>query len=78
MFRKSYKGKPARPLTEDDVSGWMAAADERPAPLAPKIADVIRKRNRFRWRRFIKDYRWVQKEMEKMGLSPEDARWLLP
>jgi hypothetical protein len=33
--------------------------------------------NRRRWTRLERDYRWLRKEMEKMGLNPEDARFLL-
>ena len=30
-----------------------------------------------RWRRLQKEYGWVRDEMKKMGLNPEDARFLL-
>jgi hypothetical protein len=42
-----------------------------------KLAEHIEKQNRRRWRRLQNDYKWLQSEMLKLGLNPEDARFLL-
>ena len=59
---------------DDDVYG--AAYDRPPSNLA-----TLRKRiyslSPVRWKRMQRDFRWMQKQMKKMGLNPEDARWLL-
>lgn len=31
-----------------------------------------------RWARFIRDFRFFQKHMKKLGRNPEDVRFLLP
>ncbi len=42
-----------------------------------KIRDFFQARNRWRWNRLQRDYAWLRKEMKKVGLNPEDARYLL-
>lgn len=71
-----------RDLTEQDVLGWADALDRREkAPIKPRtIQDVralIRNRNPVRWNQMQRDFRWVQKQMKKAGLNPEDARYIL-
>ncbi len=34
-------------------------------------------KNRRRWRRLQRDFSWLRKEMEKAGLNPEDARFVI-
>lgn len=76
--------KPNQPrdLTEADRIGWDVAMDQRAASkMRPQtredIIRLIRNRNPLRWHGFVKDYKWVQKEMKKLGLNPDDARYLL-
>lgn len=74
--------KKPRNLTEDDRLGWDDAMDQRQkSPLQPRtVQDVqrlIRNRNPLRWHGIQKDFKWVQKEMKKLGLNPEDARYIL-
>lgn len=69
-----------RPLTEDDLQSWQDAVTKRPTGKAKTEEDVkalIRNRNPVRWWQLQRDFKWVQKEMKKMGLNPEDARFLL-
>jgi hypothetical protein len=74
------KGQP-RNLTEADRIGWADAQDSRESSMKPRtIEDVkalVRNRNPIRWRQLQGDFRWLQKEMKKMGLNPEDARYIL-
>ncbi len=42
-----------------------------------KIRDFFQARNRWRWNRLQRDYAWLRKEMKKVGLNSEDARYLL-
>lgn len=77
MRSNSRTGRAPRNLNEDDVSGWMKAAEK---PIGPVTQDDLRRHMRrvnfVRWRRLQKDFRWMMREMKKLGLNPEDARWL--
>lgn len=42
-----------------------------------QIRAMLRSLNRRRWDRLQKDFQWVQREMIKTGLNPDDARFLL-
>ena len=70
-----------RILQQDDIDSWMSAADERSRKPSPSTQDeivkAIRKRNFVRWWRLKRDYKWLCKEMKRLGLNPEDARFLL-
>ena len=78
-------GRPAsnqrRDLTDEDRLAWDEAQDQRMRKTKPETLDdiraLIRHRNPIRWRQVQKDYRWVQKEMKRLGLNPEDARYIL-
>lgn len=75
------KSNVRRDLTEDDRLAWYDAASEREKAIRPQtIADVqalVRNRNPIRWRQLQGHYRWLQKEMKRLGLNPEDARYML-
>lgn len=70
-----------RDLTSEDRAGWANAQDARLKP--PKVSTVndvrrlIRNRNPVRWHQMQRDFKWVQKEMKRIGLNPEDARFML-
>jgi hypothetical protein len=69
-----------RPLAPSDIVSWDIAASERPSGPARTMDRVKRdliNRNPVKWRRLQKEYRYFQKQMEKMGLNPEDVRFLL-
>lgn len=70
-----------RDLTEEDRTGWQEAMDSREQSIKPRtIQDVqalLRHRNPIRWNQLRRDFRWMQKEMKRMGLNPEDARYIL-
>lgn len=84
LVEEITKKEPARPrdLTYEDRESWADAQDERmSAPPPPKkiedIQALIRNRNPVKWHQVRKDFRWVQKEMKRLGLNPEDARFIL-
>lgn len=70
-----------RNLTAHDRAGWADALEERAKTIKPAtVRDVqilMRNRNPVRWARLQKDFRWLQKEMQRAKLNPEDARFLL-
>lgn len=72
-------GQP-RELTPEDRAGWNDALDRR-ASMKPQTVEsvraLIRQRNPIRWRQLQNDIKWVEKEMKKLGLNPEDARSIL-
>lgn len=42
-----------------------------------EIARMIERKNPVRWRYLKRDFKWAQKQAVKLGLNPEDVRWLL-
>lgn len=74
--------EPVRPrdLTDQDRLEWDIALDSQPRG-KPKTLEqaraILKARNRLRWWGMQRDYKWLQKEMLKMGLNPEDARFML-
>lgn len=85
-FARAYRaGRPTRNerrnLTEDDRLSWYDAAGEREKAIRPQtVADVqalVRNRNPIRWYQLQSDFRWLKKQMKKLGLNPEDARYML-
>lgn len=75
------KASVRRNLTPVDRNGWADAQDSRAMDKGPKdqesIRNLIRNRNPVRWWQLQRDFKWVQKEMKRLGLNPEDARFLL-
>lgn len=70
-----------RDIDESDRLAWYDAATEREKAIKPQtIQDVqalIRNRNPIRWIQLRGHYKWLQKEMKRAGLNPEDARYIL-
>jgi hypothetical protein len=70
-----------RNLTEADRIGWADAQDSRESSMKPRttqdVRALVRNRNPIKWAQLQGNYRWLQKEMKKMGLNPEDARYIL-
>lgn len=70
-----------RPLTEDDVSDFERAAADRDKTMKPKTRDQVRSamfaKNPVRMARIESDFRWMQRQMKKFDLNPEDARHVL-
>lgn len=70
-------GTEPRPLTDDDYQTWYDAADQQtPDRTLDWAAASIRRYNIWKWNQMMRDYRWLQKRMKKLGLNPEDARYL--
>jgi hypothetical protein len=62
-----------------DQIGWDDLPEEPfyDALSRQKIREHMQIRNKWRWRRLVRDYGWLQREMKRIGLNPEDARFLL-
>jgi hypothetical protein len=76
---KSSKNTEPRPLTEEDVAGFLKAAGVR-KPSIPRqdmMISLLRRNNFWRWHQVQKDFRWMKKVLRKNGYDPEEARWLL-
>lgn len=78
--RQKSKFASSRPRTLDDsdFDAFYKAADGRSAPLTREqiIAKLERKNSYHMWA-LRYHYRWVRRQMKKMGLNPDDARELL-
>lgn len=64
-----------RRVTDEELEGWDEAAATRSSSVTQRrIVASLRRTNYFRYRRLCKDFAWMQKQLKKMGLNPEDAR----
>lgn len=75
---------PPRPTphipTQDELDGWMQAAEQREPPRFTEITQFrtyLHAKSPRRWRRIQKDYDWMQAQLIKLGVNPEDVRWIL-
>jgi len=72
------KANKPRRLTEEDYVGFFEATERRTGPMTrDQIIEAIRQKNPYRWWRIQYDYRWLKKQVKKLGLNPDDARELL-
>lgn len=76
MFEAHNKAK--KMLDDAMVDSFMEAADQRKGPRTKaEILAIIKKRNGYRLWRIRHDYKWLQKEMRRLGYNPDDAKELL-
>lgn len=79
-YNRHKKPSSKQPRTLDDTDldyFWSAANTRRRALTRDEIIAYLEMRNPTRMWSLRRNYRWVQKQMKKMGLNPEDARELL-
>ncbi len=73
-----YKGVAPARATAAEIESFFDEAQSK--PFNPRTRNELRAwmqaLNFVRWRRLEKDFAWMQREMKKLGLNPEDARWL--
>lgn len=77
---ENAKNKKPRDLTSADLVSWddaMMSRDRTAAKTVEQVRQAIRYKNPIRWMQLQGDIRWVKREMKKMGMNPEDYRWLL-
>lgn len=73
-------GGPQRHISQNDKDGWLDAASKRTPPRQvdrTSLRNYLHARNPWRWRQLQKHLRWAEDEMLKLGLNPEDTRWIL-
>jgi hypothetical protein len=76
----SHASNGQRLLSQDDLDGWLDAASKRNPPAARDrntLRNYLKAKNRRRWRILQRHLRWAEREMLKLGLNPEDTRWIL-
>ena len=70
-----------RRLTEEDVADFLNSEPKPPKGFTPLTFGALRlslvAKNWVRMRRLDKDFAWMQKQLKKMNVDPEAARWLL-
>lgn len=74
-----------RRLNDDDFEGmWEAATDRvtdafrKPRKMTrEEIIAFVKQSNSYRWWRLQHDYKWLKRQMKKLGQNPDDARELL-
>lgn len=69
-----------RRLSDDDVAGWVEAASQRTPPRKrdrETLRNYLKARSPWKWAALNRYLRWAEKEMERLGLNPEDVRWIL-
>lgn len=69
-----------RHLTPEDLDGWLDAASKRKPPRKldrQSLRNYLQARNPRRWGRLQRELRWAERELGKLGLNPEDTRWMV-
>jgi len=71
-----------RDLTDRDIVSWDDALNTREGgstrpQTMEEVRTILRRKDPIRWRRIKRDRKWIEKQMLKLGLNPEDARFLL-
>jgi len=75
MFGRS---KEQRQLRDEDVMSFYAAAESRTGPMTrQQVIAALEKKNSYRMWRIRHDFKWLRRQMKKMGQNPDDARELL-
>lgn len=65
-------------LDDADIESFWSSSSRRTRPLSrDEILAYLEKKNGYRMWQLRRNFKWVQKQMKKMGLNPEDARELL-
>lgn len=77
----SFDPPEPRRLTVQDLTAFQDAQDERFSKRElRRIEDVraeISKVNPVKFWQMRRDFKWLQRQMKKLGLNPEDARYIL-
>lgn len=78
-YERNLYGTNRRDLDDDDRTSWDDALDEDRDSKPKNMAEVrraLKRYNKFKYNQMMRDYRWLQKQMKKMGHNPEDARYI--
>lgn len=68
------RGKKRKP-TEEEIVEWLTPWG--PAVTKEALIAAIKEKNKYHWWRLNYDYRWLQRQLKKMGYNPEEAKDLL-
>lgn len=74
---QSYKDQQPRELTAEDRASFFEEGTRKPPRTTEQARQRIADSNPVRWARLQREFRWAQKRAKKMGINPEDVRWLL-
>lgn len=73
-----YLKGPPRRLREEDYYDFFTSAEGRKGAMTrEQIIEYLERKNYYRWWRLRHDYKWLRKQMKKLGQNPDDARELL-
>lgn len=75
--QKNYVGMPPRPATDDERLSWFNAARSQKPGNYDTVRKFLEAKNPYRWARIQSDQHWMEKQLTKLGLDPEDARFYL-
>jgi hypothetical protein len=79
-LNKARFGSQPRNLTDSDMRDWDDAAS-RPRPTPPRnqaeVIAALKRINRYKYATYVNYRKWVRRKMKKLGLNPEDERYLL-
>lgn len=68
-----------RPPSEE-VEDWIAIASRREPPRSrdrETLRNYLKAKNPRRWALLQRQLRWAENQMLKLGMNPEDTRWIL-
>lgn len=69
-----------RPARAEEVIDWVEIASKRKPPRPRDKATLrehLKNKSPWRWAQLQRHLQWAEREMLKLGMNPEDVRWLL-
>lgn len=67
-----------RPINEHEMHSFKEATYETPTRRTREaLIRYARSANLYRYNRLKKDFKWLQGELESIGVNPEDARFII-
>lgn len=69
--------EPPRHMTDAEFQSIISDKPPKPPTTTAEIRKAIFTQNPVRWKRLQREIAWMKKRMKKMGLNPEDFRWVL-
>lgn len=77
QFKVNRQRRRAQP---EEVTDWIEIASKREPPRRrdkASLQNYLKAKNPWRWAALQRDLRWAERELGKLGMNPEDARWIV-
>lgn len=79
-YNEARYGSQPRPLQEEDLDDWELSTQGNMPNMRSRaqVQAQLKARNPVKWKQIQGDIAWMKRHMKRMGLNPEDYRYILP